>query len=71
MTKKIYKITFNEVDWDETRGFVVVARDKKRAKELCLGGSNKTEDNIEEFVLLGNAKTTLKEGIVLEDFKAG
>ncbi len=71
MEKNIYKITFKKVDYDETRGIIVVARDKAEAELLCLGDYNKTKDNIDEFVLIGKAKNNLKKGIILEDFNAG
>ena len=43
---------------------------RKEPKEY-VNKKNKTEDNIKEFVLIGDAKTNLKEGVILTDFKAG
>jgi hypothetical protein len=77
--KKIYLVSLKEHDYDEYDGWVVIAKNKKEALELCnisdvkpqaySGRDNQYKDNVEYIKFLGYSK--LKSQVVLGSFNAG
>jgi hypothetical protein len=58
------------VGWDETRAAIVAADSEEQAEEIFrkLQMPQKAEVSISN---IGQAKRSMEEGVVLEDFKAG
>lgn len=76
MKRHIYLVTLKKVDYDQYRGFVVIADNKADALKICdcdvdipKSYSNCYKDNVEDVVCIGN--TNKKKTIVLSDFNAG
>ena len=74
---RIFLIRFRDIDYDEYKGFVVIASDEKRAWDIVAKEypskdgiyNNIRIDNIEENKPIG--ETELKEGIVFSSYNAG
>jgi hypothetical protein len=74
---KLYLVKRNDPDygWDISLGFVIAADSKEEAYKIALeegGGDDwKTKNNEISVEEIGEAKSTLEKGVILEDYKAG
>ena len=76
MKRHIYLVTLKEFDYDQYRGFVVIADNKADALKVCdcdvvtpRSYDNRYKDNVESVVCIGS--TNKKKTLVLSDFNAG